>query len=202
MKLARRAFLLFGCSLSLAAGLVIWNLVGSNQALWAQAQPAGSESVQGQVAVDDSGAAAVADCLEITQSQVPALQSQLETSAQAYERLFEAARLTLDFVDNNLAQMALDREALAGLTDRLTLAEDNFAAARQTYAVSLERLLELGPVCQDDSAAFFAAAEETALKRQHLEAAAADVIRLIEINFAAAFEGVEQQLMKVPNQTL
>ena len=204
MKAAKTAFFLAGCALCLLVAGVVWNPVGDSQTQ-AHIRPAALGPLLESVALNDLSASPsldVTNCKEMIENQIPALQARLETSAQAYEQLLEAAHLSLVFIDNNLAQMALDREALTGLPEQLSSAEEGFINARRAYAANLDGLLGFGSVCQTDEAAFLAAVGETALERQRLEAAAAAIIRLIESDFTTAFEHIERQLIEVPNQTL
>ena len=191
MRPGPAAALFAGCVFMLAAGLAAWGF--ASRPLQAQGDPAPDPAFARSL--PETGG-----CLGILEREVPALQNRLEDSVPPYERLLEAARRSLDFVDNNLAQMALDRAALAGLAEKLDSAEEDFATARQAYAAGLDRLLEFGPACADDGPAFAAAARETLLERRRLEEAAGAAVDLVEVDFETAFGRIDRQLMEVPGR--
>ena len=148
----------------------------------------------------ESAPAVSAVCPDLIANEVQALEAQLIEKSGDYERLITAARLSLDFIINNLTQMAFEQGVVESLPLELETRAAKFDQAYRSYDDSLEYLLDFGENCAQQEAAFMAAFQDMISKRQKLEMAAQAIVELISLDFAAAFDELEKKLMEVPQQ--
>ena len=135
-------------------------------------------------------------CRQLIEDQLGPLKVKSDQNLVAYERLFEAGQKSLDFIANNLAQMALDASPLEGRAEDLQSLWDDFADAERGYS---ERLDELLAGAEDCAGGRFAAELQAALSaRDRLEIAAERLVGFFGPELEAALEAVERQLEEVP----
>ena len=167
-----------------------------------RAQSAPLETAPAAMTLSLESASAVSEvCPDLIANEVQALEAQLIEKSGDYERLITAARLSLDFIINNLTQMAFQQGVVESLPLELETRAANFDQAYLSYNDSLKYLLDLGENCARPEAAFMAAFQDMMSKRQKLETAAQAIVELISSDFAAAFDELEKKLMEVPQQT-
>ena len=177
-------------------------LLDQSPALRAQSAPLETAPAPGAMTLSIESAPAISGiCPGLIANEVQALRAQLAEKSGDYERLITAARLSLDFIINNLTQMAFKQELVESLPLELETRAANFDQAYRSYDDSLEHLLDLGAHCAQQEVAFMVAFQDMMSKRQKLEMAAQEIVELISSDFATAFDELEKKLMEVPQQT-
>ena len=140
---------------------------------------------------------APATCQQIIEDQLVPLKTKSEQSLTAYERLFEGSQRSLDFIANNLAQMALDASALDQRSEELDNLWEDFVAAEHDYSKRLDGLLVLSETCAQDSS--FENSLRAALSaRDRLETAAEQLVEFFGSDLESTLEAVERQLEEIP----
>ncbi len=183
------------------AAILALILLDQPPALRAQSAPLETAPAAAMTLSIESAQAISEVCPDLIENEVKALRAQLVEKVGDYEHLIMAAQLSLDFIINNLTQMAFKQEVLESLPLELATRAENFEQAHRSYNDSLEYLFNFGANCVEQEAAFIAAFQDMMSKRQKLEMAAQEIVGLISSDFAAAFDELEKKLMEVPQQT-
>ena len=177
-------------------------LLGRPPALRAQSAPLEAAPNQAPATLSIERAQLIVEtCPDLIDNEIEALRAQLFGKIGAYQRLITAAQLSLDFIINNLAQMAFEQAVLEPLPLQLETVAENFNQAHRSYDDSLEHLLDFGADCAGQELAFANALQDMISKRQKLEMAAEELIELISSDFSAAFDQLEKKLIELHQQT-
>ena len=108
----------------------------------------------------------IQDCREIINQSIVALKIKLTSDRQKYDFFFETTNNSLNFIANNLQQIAYNPDTLNGLIGDFQVLQTGFLSALEVYQSSLNELMLLSDTCSDQPEVFVSRLKQAYLNRE------------------------------------
>ena len=136
----------------------------------------------------------IQDCREIINQSIVALELKLTADRQKYDFFFEATNNSLNFIANNLRQIAHTSDKINGLTGELQVLQTGFLSALDLYQNSLNELMALSDTCSDQPEVFVSRLRQVYLKRGVVLSSIEELIHFIENDLTEILSDLEEEL--------
>ena len=138
----------------------------------------------------------IQDCREIINQSIVALEIKLTSDRQKYDFFFEATNNSLNFIANNLQQIAHDPDKINGLTGELQVLQTGFLSALDLYQSSLNELMALSDICSDQPEVFVSRLKQVYLNRGVVLSSVEELIYFIENDLTEILSDLGEELFK------
>ena len=136
----------------------------------------------------------IQNCREIINQSIVALEIKLTADRQKYDFFFEATNNSLNFIANNLQQIAHTPDKINGLTSELQVLQMGFLSALDLYQSSLNELMALSDTCSDQPEVFVGLLRQVYLKRGVVLISIEELIYFIENDFTEILSDLGEEL--------
>lgn len=134
------------------------------------------------------------NCQTIIERDIFNLSAQLKANSKQYEELSSLTLKSLNFIENNLIQIAKDTTAINSLQQNLIQSSTSFSNSVKQYDLSLSRLLALADDCQQEPMAFIAGLKNIHKHRQLVLSQASEFLIFIKTSLKETLTQIKSDL--------
>ena len=156
-------------------------------------------NVSGRPLSESQIAQITASCQDFIDSDISASFERLKVNEAKYEQFIATIELSLNFVINNLKQIAMDYSAVDTLQERLLAIKAELSLAIELYGLSLNKLLILAEDCQSYPDSFIAGLDEAHENNKLVLAVAGDLLDFITADFKETLMKIRSKLLILEN---